>query len=104
MTRIALKPYTENGRATINQSTWKTRAGRAAHGPIHKRNCFKPGLKGKTILLITSFWEVSIPDKMLKLFSVNFNGIKVCSQKPITHMPNYPHTQLPAVNQESTDL
>lgn len=52
----------------------------------------------------TSFWEVSIPDKMLKQFSMNFNGIKVCSRKPITHMPNYPHTRLPTVNQGSSDL
>lgn len=70
----------------------------------HLREIIPDLVWGNVSAFTTSFWEVSIPDKMLKQFSVNFNGIKVCSRKPITHMPNYPHTRLPTVNQGSTDL
>jgi hypothetical protein len=59
--------------------------------PAHNKNDFKSDLRQTIFLLHNLLWEeVSIPDKMLMQFSVNFNGIKVCSRKPITPMPNYP--------------
>lgn len=74
----------------------------SSSGPILQK-LFQTWSRAKTIY-ITSFWEVSIPDKMLKQFSVELSmGLGLLSEA------NYPHAQLPtqlhpAVNQRSTDL